>query len=103
VHLVGQAPFDGTGSQLIAVPPSRGNVITLATTSGATWLDRSADGGKTWVVKEVKGSSGGAPLNSLSYVSTTVGWVVLGQPGLGSDSWLLRTSDAGVTWNKVDF
>jgi hypothetical protein len=102
VHLAGQAPLGGT-TEVIAVPPSRSNVVTLATTSDASWLDRSADGGKTWVVEEVKGSGGGAPLNSLSYVSATVGWVVLGQPGLGSDSWLLRTSDAGVTWNKVGF
>ena len=62
------------------MPPSRSNVVTLATTSGASWLDRSANGGKTWVVEEVKDSGGGPPLNSLSYVSPTVGWVVLGQP-----------------------
>ncbi len=102
VHLAGQAPLLGT-SEVIAVPPSRSNVVTLATTSGASWLDRSANGGKTWVVEEVKDSGGGPPLNSLAYVSATVGWVVLGAPGMGSPDCLLRTSDAGVTWSKVGF
>jgi photosystem II stability/assembly factor-like uncharacterized protein len=85
------------------VPPSRSIVVTLATASSASWLDRSNDGGKTWFVEEVKGSGGGPPLSSLSYVSRTVGWVVLGEPGQGSVNQLLRTRDAGVTWNKVSF
>lgn len=106
VHLAGQAPPAGAGG-VIAVPPSRSNVVTLATASGASWLDRSGNGGKTWVVEEVKDFGGGPPLNSLSYVSPTVGWVVLGQPSLpipeGEVDRLLRTSDAGVTWSKVGF
>ena len=73
VHLAGRAPFDGDEG-VIAVPPSRSAVITLATSSFSSWLDRSADGGKTW--KQVGYADGGAGWSSLSYVSRTVGWVV---------------------------
>jgi hypothetical protein len=38
----------------IAVPPGRANVITLAA-SGASFLDRSANGGKTWTELTVTG------------------------------------------------
>jgi len=86
---------------VIAVPPSRPNVVTLATSSGASWLDRSADGGKTW--KQVTYADGGAGWSSLSYLSPAAGWVVHGKPGEGSDNQLLRTSDAGVTWHKIGF
>jgi YVTN family beta-propeller protein len=99
VHLTGQAPPGGDPSA-IAVPPGRASVITLAAASGASFLDRSANGGKTWTELTVTG--GGWPWNSLSYVSRTVGWVVLGGPGSG-DSRLLRTSDAGRTWHQVGY
>jgi photosystem II stability/assembly factor-like uncharacterized protein len=60
----------------------------------------SADGGKTWteVTYPLFGSWG-----SLSYVSRTVGWVVAGQPGLGSGNQLWRTSDAGLTWHPAGY
>jgi hypothetical protein len=97
VHLAGQAPLSG-GTDGIAVPPHRANVIPLAAVSGADFLDRSADGGKTWteVTYPLFGS-----WSSLSYVSRTVGWVVAGQPGLGSGNQLWRTSDAGLTWHPA--
>ena len=75
-------------------------MITLAAASGASFLDRSANGGKTWTELTVTG--GGWPWSSLSYVSRTVGWVVLGGPGSGG-SRLLRTSDAGRTWHQIGF
>ena len=101
VHLIGQAP-PGGDPYAIAVPPGRASVITLAAASGASFLDRSANGGKTWTELTVPGSSGGLPWNSLSYVSRTTGWVVLGGPGSGGGR-LLRTSDAGRTWHPVGF
>jgi hypothetical protein len=102
IHLAGPAPAEGDPMG-IAVPPSRANVITLAAASGASFLDRSANGGKTWVAKTVSGSAGGPFLSSLSYVSRTVGWVVLGEPGLGGPDRLLRTTNAGITWHNVGF
>jgi hypothetical protein len=101
VYLAGQAPFGGDVYG-IAVPPGRADVITLAAASGASFLDRSANGGKTWVETTVLGSGGGPSFRSLSYVSPTAGWVVLGGPASG-DGQLLRTSDAGVTWHKIGF
>jgi hypothetical protein len=44
VHLAGQAPPGGDDG-VIAVPPHRANVITLAASSAASFLDRSANGG----------------------------------------------------------
>jgi photosystem II stability/assembly factor-like uncharacterized protein len=41
-------------------------------------------------------------LNSLSYVSRTVGWIVVGGPGSGA-SRLLQTTDAGRTWHQIGF
>lgn len=90
-HLIGPAPTGGIGG-VIAVPPHRSKVITLAP---EYFLYRSADGGKTW--KQVLS---GTAWNSLSYVSRTVGWVVLSSGGHGQ---LLRTTDAGRTWHRVAF
>jgi photosystem II stability/assembly factor-like uncharacterized protein len=95
----------GDTSGGFAVPPHRSTVITIAVvTPGPSFLDRSANGGTTWTEIAVPGTSGGANLNSLSNVSRTAGWVVLGQPG-APPGWdrLLRTSDAGATWHKVSF
>lgn len=94
-HLAGTAPTGGVGG-VIAAPPRRPAVITLASEYS---LDRSADGGKTWSAKYV-GIGGGAPWNSLSYVSRTVGWAEVGEPPY---SGLLRTRDAGRTWHQVRF
>jgi photosystem II stability/assembly factor-like uncharacterized protein len=102
VHLAGQAPSAGDAVG-IAVPPGRPQVITLAANSGASFLDRSADGGKTWTELQIPGTGGGPGLSSLSYPSPAVGWVVVGNPGEGSENWLLRTSDAGLSWHKISF
>jgi len=70
-------------------------VITLGTEFR---LDRSADSGKIWT--ETAASTGGAPWNSLSYLSRTAGWAEFGSP---PNSGLLRTTDGGVTWHQVRF
>jgi photosystem II stability/assembly factor-like uncharacterized protein len=92
-HLVGPAPLAGVGG-VIAVPPRGSAVITLA---AEYFLYRSADGGKTW--KTVLFYSGGATWSSLSYVSGTVGSVVVSSGG----QWLLRTTDVGLTWHRIAF
>jgi hypothetical protein len=92
--LVGLTPFEGIGG-VIAVPPGRSMIVTLAAASGASYLHRSANGGKTWVTEAF--DSGGMPFSTLSYVNRTVGVGVL------VDNNLLRTTDAGLTWHKVSF
>jgi len=92
-HLAGPAPLGGVGG-VIAVPPRVSAVITLA---AEYFLYRSADGGKTW--KTVLFYDGGATWSSLSYVSGTVGSVVVSSGG----QWLLRTTDAGLTWHRIAF
>jgi photosystem II stability/assembly factor-like uncharacterized protein len=100
VHFAGKAPFNGIAGT-IAVPPNRSKVVTLATSSAVSMLDRSADGGRTW--KQVRYNDGGAGWSSLAYVSRTVGWLVHGEPGQSGVDQLLRTTDAGVTWHKITF
>ena len=102
-HLTGQVPLAGDVYGF-AVPPYRAAVITIAVvTPGLNYLYRSANGGKTWTEIAVSGTSGGVSLSSLSYVSPTVGWVVVNQPGFPGPDQLLRTSDAGRTWRAVRF
>jgi photosystem II stability/assembly factor-like uncharacterized protein len=101
-HLAGRAPFGGSGGML-AVPPHRNKVITLASSSGASFLYRSADGGKTWTTATYP--TGGVPWRSLSYVTRDVGYVVLDGGLLRNEgiNRLLRTSNAGRTWHTVRF
>ena len=102
-HLAGPAPLGGDvpGYGAFAVPPHRANVVTIAVYSaGPSSLYRSANGGKTWAEITIPGTSGGVSLGSLTYVSRTVGFVVVGQPG-GRVHQLLRTTDAGRTWKQV--
>ena len=95
-HLVETVPVGGEAAGF-AVPPGRPEVITLAT---ELFMDRSANGGKTW--KTVIDDGGGTSWSSLSYVSRNVGWVV-DDPTFTAYNALLRTSDAGATWHKVRF
>jgi len=102
-HLTGQAPIAGYVAGF-AVPPSRAAVITIAViTPGLSYLYRSANGGKTWAEIAVSSLTGGVSFTSLSYVSPTVGWVVISQPGIPGLHQLLRTSDAGRTWHAARF
>lgn len=92
-HLAGRtAPITGDGG-VIAVPPGRGGVITFATSVGLpSYIDRSANGGRTFTPVFTGGD--GSWL-SLAYVSPATGWVVEGHDQL------LRTTDAGHSWHKV--
>jgi YVTN family beta-propeller protein len=92
VHLTGRPPTLGIGG-VIAVPPHRPGLITLATEYA---VDHSANGGKTW--KQVLFNGGGASLTSLSFLNVTVGWAV--EPE-GLNTRLMQTTNAGATWHQV--
>jgi hypothetical protein len=96
MHLVETIPVGGEAAGF-AVPPGRPEVITLVT---EFFMDRSANGGKTW--KTVIDDGGGTSWSPLSYVSRNVAWVV-DDPLFSGYNALLRTSDAGTTWHKVRF
>ena len=101
-HLAGHPPTAGDTGSGIAVPPHRSGTITIAViTPGRDFLDRSADGGKSWSQITAPGTNGGMALNSLAYQSRTQGWVVAGGPSEGGPQWLLHTSDGGRSWHRV--
>jgi hypothetical protein len=87
-----------------AVAPGRFGVITVAVvTPGLDNIYRSANLGQSWTTFGIPGTSGGALLSSLQFMSPTVGCFVAGTPGTGTRSELLRTTDAGRTWHPATF
>ncbi len=99
-HLTGHAPVEGDNAGFAA--PQLSNVVCIAViTPGLDYVYRSANSGKTGVRISIAGTSGGAPLSSLQFVSHTVGWLVVG--GAATPARLLRTSNAGASWQTVSF
>lgn len=100
-RLAGHAPVPGDVSGF-ATPPYRSTVLTIAVTyPGPNRLYRSASSGKTWAAVGLPGT-GGVPVTSLSYVSRSVGWLLVGSPGIGPNR-LMRTAAGGRTWTRVRF
>ena len=94
---VAAGPLEGLVAGLAAPSPS---LLVLAASSGAGFLDRSADGGAHWKVTTL--DDGGVGLSGLSFVSPSVGVVVDGHPT--AEPWpdrLLMTRDGGLTWSVV--
>jgi photosystem II stability/assembly factor-like uncharacterized protein len=99
-HLAGSPPLAGQIGT-VAMPPGRPRMITMSAASGATYLYRSADGGKTW--GETVYLDGGLDTRDLAYVSGTTGYVIhfSGGPVIAYGQGLLKTSNAGATWKAV--
>jgi len=72
-------------------------------TPGPDNIYRSANLGQSWTTIAVPRTGGGIELNSLQFMSPTVGCLVVGNPGLGMHGTLLWTTDAGLTWYPVRF
>jgi photosystem II stability/assembly factor-like uncharacterized protein len=85
----------------LAMVPGNPKVLTLEAASGATFLDRSVNGGKTWAQAEFY--DGGTGLRDLAYVSATTGYAVhvSDSPALAYGLGLLKTTNAGKTWRTV--
>jgi photosystem II stability/assembly factor-like uncharacterized protein len=83
------------------MPAARPRVITMSAASGATYLFRSANGGRTWGATVYL--DGGLDMRDLAYVSGTTGYVIhfSGGPVIAYSQGLLKTSDAGATWQAV--
>jgi photosystem II stability/assembly factor-like uncharacterized protein len=99
-HLQGKPSQAGQVYQL-AMVPGNPKLLTLEAASGATFLDRSVNGGKTWTQSEY--FDGGTGMRDLAYVSATTGYTVhvSDSPALAYGLGLLKTTNAGKTWRTV--
>ena len=99
-HQVG-GPSEAGEVYLLAMVPGNPKILTLVAASGATFLDRSANGGKNWAQAEYY--DGGTGMRDLAYVSATTGYQVhvSTSPALGYGQGLLKTTNAGKTWRTV--
>jgi photosystem II stability/assembly factor-like uncharacterized protein len=99
-HLAGHPGHPGN-TGLIAMPPGRPQVITLTATSGASYLYRSADGGKTWRMATY--FDGGLGFRDLAYASATTGYLIHnnGGPVIANGKGLMKTTDAGASWRTI--
>ncbi len=96
----GQAPPGGI-PRLLAMPPYQPQLMTLAASNGASFLDRSVNGGRTW--QQVTYSDGGLGWRDLAYVSATTGYLVHfgGGPVIAYSQGLMKTTNAGARWQTV--
>lgn len=99
-HLVGQPPEAGQ-VRLLAMPPGHPRVITMSAASGATFLYRSVNGGKTWQTTTY--ADGGLDTRDLAYVSASTGYLIhfSGGPVLAYGLGLMKTVNAGASWKTV--
>jgi len=99
-HRAGEPPEPGQVYGL-AMPPRNPRVITLNAASGASYLDQSADGGRTWT--ENVYPDGGLGFADLAYASATTGYVIhfMGSPVIAYSEGLMKTTDKGGTWKTV--
>jgi photosystem II stability/assembly factor-like uncharacterized protein len=84
------AAFAASGSDWFALTGSE----LLATTSA----------GRTWQESDVRTPTG-LSINTIDYLSQTIGWAEAAGPAIGDlyPTYLLRTTDGGRTWLKVDY
>ena len=96
----GEPSQAGQVFQLAAVPGNP-KVLTLEAASGATFLDRSVNGGQTWT--QATFDDGGTGMRDLAYVSATTGYTVhvSDSPALAYGLGLLKSTNAGKTWSTV--
>jgi photosystem II stability/assembly factor-like uncharacterized protein len=99
-HLAGH-PGDSGNVGLIAMPPRNPQVITLTATSGASYLYRSADSGKTWRIATY--FDGGLGFRDLAYASATTGYLIHygGSPAIAYGKGLMKTMNAGASWKTI--
>jgi photosystem II stability/assembly factor-like uncharacterized protein len=83
------------------MPPGNPQVITLTATSGASYLYRSADSGKTW--KMATYFDGGLGFRDLAYAAATTGYLIhfSGGPVIAYGKGLMKTTNAGANWKAI--
>ena len=110
------SPDGGVHWSKAGTPSSEGDVealagsgsdLVLATASGASWLDRSIDGGRTWTTVVTYGD-GGMGWADLGFTTPADAVVVHGPADNvgnsdGRPGQLLLSSNGGATWQAVRF
>ena len=99
-----QAPPPRGNVAAFAMAPGRYGVIVIGVvTPGLDNIYRSTSLGWAWTTFAIQGTSGGAMLSSLQFMSPATGCLVTRNPGTGIRGQLLWTADAGRTWYPVRF
>lgn len=102
-RVVGRTPLGGLPLAIAATPSGR--TIVVASSSGASMLYRSANGGRSWSTVAYFGD-GGYGFNDLGFTTATQGFVMRGAPFIwrfADFDEMLMTHDAGATWHRVRF
>ena len=96
--------FAGPGDHFDLLAEPAAQHIFLATSSAATWLDVSGDGGRTWSTALYL-DDGGLGWSDVGFTTTTQGVAIEGQPGnpVNGTSSMYMTWDAGQTWHQITF
>jgi photosystem II stability/assembly factor-like uncharacterized protein len=94
---VGPVPSGGDGGLLAEPAPQH---LFVATSSGATWIYVSGNGGRTWRIALTL-DDGGKGWSDFGFTTARQGLAVEGTPSMGSSLYLTR--NAGRTWHAVRF
>ncbi len=94
---VGPVPSGGDGGILAEPTPQH---LAVATSSGATWVYVSTDGGRRWHTR-LDLTDGGKGWFDFGFTTATQGFALEGTPQFGSH--LYMTSNGGQTWHRVRF
>jgi hypothetical protein len=94
----GVPPLGGDNFDQLA-QPTAGHIF-IATFSGATWLDVSGNGGRTWS-QALRLLDGGLGWSDFGFTTPSQGAAIEGNPAEGSR--MFMTWDAGLAWHTLTF
>jgi hypothetical protein len=94
----GVPPLGGDNFDQLA-QPTAGHIF-IATFSGATWLDVSGNGGRTWS-QALRLLDGGLGWSDFGFTTPSQGAAIEGNPAQGSRMYM--TWDAGLAWHTLTF
>ena len=92
----------GPGDQFDLLAQPTAQHIFLATSSAATMLDASSDGGRTWGTALYL-DDGGLGWSDFGFTTPVQGVAIEGNLTLGHHSRMYMTWDAGQTWHQITF
>jgi hypothetical protein len=95
---IGAPPLGGDNFDQLA-QPTAGHIF-IATFSGATWLDVSGNGGRSWS-QSLRLLDGGLGWSDFGFTTPSQGAAIEGNPPQGGRMYM--TWDAGLAWHPVTF